>query len=543
MLKVFLVEDEVIIREGIKNKINWAELGLTFVGEASDGELAYPLIQNTKPDILITDIKMPFMDGLALGHLVKQEMPNIKIIILSGYSDFEYAKEAIGIGVSDYLLKPISSVNLTETLLRIKKIIEDDKDQKRFLYQYEKELHEHRLFERNQLFRDLVSRKLRVSEILEKARMLRVELSAQGYNIILFHFMEKDTPEYVYSKDFIQLEEKIQHMFSDGVEAILFNRDLDGWGLLLRIADMTAANDVSKRCAEQITTILKLEKKIQYFLAVSNPVRRLQELPKCFEDASRTFAYRYLMDKNLTVFYDENKSIPIIENENISLTTIDTSKFDRKIVGNFLKSGSKEDVSQFIDGYFESTGNQYIRSFLFRQYVAIDVHLTAAIFLQQLGLEKEKFIESCGDMEELFKNLNSLEDTRECLIKILTNAIALRDLSASGKYIELLEKAKKYIKQNYSHETLSLNQVSQVVSISPAHFSTVFSQEMGITFIEYVTNIRMEKAKELLRCSGMKSSEIGYAIGYKDPHYFSYLFKKLHGCTPKEFRMGKADVK
>ena len=112
MLKVFLVEDEVVMRNGIKNNIPWEQEGFEFVGEASDGELAYPLIKREKPDILITDIRMPFMDGLELSRLVKKELPQIKIIILSGYNEFDYAKNAISIGVTDYLLKPISSAKI-----------------------------------------------------------------------------------------------------------------------------------------------------------------------------------------------------------------------------------------------------------------------------------------------------------------------------------------------------------------------------------------------------------------------------------------------
>jgi two-component system response regulator YesN len=116
MLKVFLVEDEIVMREGIKNNIEWEREGYQFAGEASDGELAFPMIKEIKPDILITDIKMPFMDGLELSRLVKKELPNIKIIILSGYDEFEYAKEAIKIGVTDYLLKPMSGAKLLEAV-------------------------------------------------------------------------------------------------------------------------------------------------------------------------------------------------------------------------------------------------------------------------------------------------------------------------------------------------------------------------------------------------------------------------------------------
>ena len=124
MIKVFLVEDEIIIREGIRYNIDWEKEGLEFVGEASDGELAYPLIQKTKPDILITDIKMPFMDGLELSRLVKQEMPEVKIIILSGYDEFEYAREGIDIGITDYLLKPVSGARLLEAVKKVGQMVE-----------------------------------------------------------------------------------------------------------------------------------------------------------------------------------------------------------------------------------------------------------------------------------------------------------------------------------------------------------------------------------------------------------------------------------
>lgn len=119
MVKVFLVEDESIIRRGIRDNIAWESHGFEFVGEAGDGEYAYPLLLNTKPDILITDIKMPFMDGLELSRLVKKSLPKTRIIILSGYNEFEYAKEAIKIGISDYLLKPVTSVSLLDTLKHV----------------------------------------------------------------------------------------------------------------------------------------------------------------------------------------------------------------------------------------------------------------------------------------------------------------------------------------------------------------------------------------------------------------------------------------
>ena len=148
MLKVFLVEDEVVMRNGIKNNIPWEQEGFEFAGEASDGELAYPLIKKEKPDILITDIRMPFMDGLELSRLVKKELPQIKIIILSGYNEFDYAKTAINIGVTDYLLKPISSAKLLEAVKKVADMIEKEQDNARLIKRYEKEMEENILQEK-----------------------------------------------------------------------------------------------------------------------------------------------------------------------------------------------------------------------------------------------------------------------------------------------------------------------------------------------------------------------------------------------------------
>ena len=128
MLKVFLVEDESVIRDGLRDGIPWQQYGFTLVGTASDGEVALPQIRKLRPDILITDIKMPFMDGLTLSRIVTEELPETKTIIISGYDDFEYAQQAIAIGVEQYLLKPISKGALLKALRAIKDRMEEEQE-------------------------------------------------------------------------------------------------------------------------------------------------------------------------------------------------------------------------------------------------------------------------------------------------------------------------------------------------------------------------------------------------------------------------------
>ena len=140
-LKIFLVEDESVVREGLRDNIPWEQFGYQFVGEAGDGEMALPLIRKTKPDVLITDIKMPFMDGLTLSHIVGQEFPEMKIIIISGYDDFEYARQAIKVGVEQYLLKPITRRNLQKALTEVKEKVESEQEQKNYMNKFRDERH------------------------------------------------------------------------------------------------------------------------------------------------------------------------------------------------------------------------------------------------------------------------------------------------------------------------------------------------------------------------------------------------------------------
>ncbi len=182
MIKIFLVEDEILIRNGIKSSIEWEKEGYAFAGEASDGELALPMILKEKPDILITDIRMPFMDGLELSRLVKKELPDIKILILSGYDEFDYAKEAIKIGVTEYLLKPISSASLLNTLKEVSAQILSEKEEKEIKNFYLQEMKENEELKKMRFFGDLISGAISLADAIERGKTFQMNLSARIYN-------------------------------------------------------------------------------------------------------------------------------------------------------------------------------------------------------------------------------------------------------------------------------------------------------------------------------------------------------------------------
>lgn len=302
MLKVFLVEDEIVMREGIKNNIEWEKEGFSFVGEASDGELAYPLIQKTRPDILITDIRMPFMDGLELSRLVKQEMPDIKIIILSGYDEFEYAKEGINIGITDYLVKPIAGAKLLEAVKNVGKLVLEEQEQHRFLKKFEQERLENTQLARQKLFRSLASGQKSVSELLKAGREVGLDLAANRYNIVLLQiFAEGEVGGY--SEEQNMAAKAIEDMIEELPEVLMVELGIEGWAFIVKeIAEGRPLEDTLKEFVDKLQNITKSYQNIEYFGGVGKAVGRLGELNRCFEDANRVFSYRYLKSRNQIIY-------------------------------------------------------------------------------------------------------------------------------------------------------------------------------------------------------------------------------------------------
>lgn len=534
MIKVFLAEDEIVMREGIKNNISWEAEGFEFVGEASDGELALPLIQKTRPDILITDIKMPFMDGLELSKYVKKELPDIKIIILSGYNDFEYARESIRIGVAEYLVKPITSAQLLEAVKGVAEQVRAERQQKLDLQRIEREQEETERMERMRFIKRLVAGKYPVSELLKEGRELGIDLVAQRFNIVLFQVFTKEDNE-AYSEEKNEVGVILREMAKRTPEIELIEGETeDGIFLLKEIGEKTL-EQVEAEVTEKLGSISSRYPNVEYFGGIGEPVARLSELNKCFEEANYSFAYRYLEPHNQIIHGRGIRKVQEEEPE-IQLSSIKADKLDRNAVEAFLKTGLKSEVMPFIEDYFASIGENNLNSSIFRQYVALDMCFAATGMVEQLGYRTEELMERCGNPDVAAASFSSVAETKAFLHRLYEEAIEMREVIATKKYRLLLEDAKSYIRHNFQNDEISLNTVAAYINLSPNHFSSIFKQETGETFVEYLTSVRMEKARELLRGTTMKTAEIALAVGYKDSHYFSSLFKKTHDCTPREFR-------
>ena len=537
MLRVFLVEDETIIRETLRDTVPWAQCGYTFVGEAGDGEMALPLIQQTKPDVLITDIRMPFMDGLALSKLVLQEFPQMKVIILSGFDDFEYAQKAIGLGVERYLLKPITKSTLMTVLEEVREKIRGERAQQNYLAQFHQEAQDYEQYARRRFLERIVAGQLSVQEIYEQAEKLDLDLRAQAYDIALVSAMpESGNVAETYSEPGARIRDGLVAHFLKHPEYILFRWNLTSYAVLL-LGGQEEMEAIIRRCVGKVQELYQTYgPELNWYVAVGTPTRRLSALPGGFEEVSRLWAYRHILPEQHILSAD-TVSLLTGTGSDHDLSGLDMTKVNPAVFSGVLQSASAQEVSSFVDEYIHSLEDA-LESKPFCQYLMLSARFTATQFAEALGIGQKEFLSALNCLNMVGQQI-STDDLKRYLSDILLRAIELRDNVAGSQYRGQLKQAVRYIDEHYQSEDISLNRVAKEVNISPNYLSAVFSQEMGTTFVEYLTAKRMEKARELLRTSDLRSGEIAVAVGYKDSHYFSFLFKKTQGCTPRDYRGGK----
>lgn len=535
-IKVFLVEDEMVIRRGIKNSIDWEKEGYIFCGEASDGELAYPMIIKEKPDILITDIRMPFMDGLELCKLVKEELPNIKILILSGYDEFDYAKEAIRLGVTEYLLKPISSGKLLEALNGVSESIRREKEDKDLVRKYMEEMRENTEHEKQKFFEQMIAGNLSMVDALETGKKYEMNLSAGMYNLLLFRFTlgeeNRKSGELLGEAEYAieKLTERLEYVFE-------FQRGVEGWAFLLMADNEEQMSERVKELSKDLEEIMKNYSTIAYFGGIGQPVARLRELEESFREAERALAARFTMELNRIISVEDIRMAQNVDTlDDIEITSFGEIEKTRTMLEKFLNNGAEDEIDEFVDVYINELPEENLKSVLMCQYIIMDAYIVMMSFCEKIeGIEGEMQAQS-EELKNSMKTIQTLEEIKNYIRMLLKKIIGVRDTISGRRYSDIIEIAKDQIRKTYMSDEISLNTIAAEVGMSPSYFSSIFSKEMGKTFVEYLTEIRMDRAKELLMCSSMKTSEIGYEVGYKDPHYFSYIFKKTQNCTPKEFR-------
>ncbi|MDF2613868.1 MAG: two component transcriptional regulator, AraC family [Clostridia bacterium] len=523
MYKVFVVEDEFVIREGIRNMMNYNNMNYTLCGEAADGEMALAMIQELHPDILITDIKMPFMDGLELSKIIKRTMPWIRIIILSGYDEFDFARDAISIGVDEYLLKPVGASELFAILNKVIVRIEEEKKQRTDIEILHRELDSSIHMTKNQFLDKLIMGALSTTDSLEGAQKADIDLIARYY-VLLNAQIDFNGASY---SDLLEAKACISRLFKDRTDVIPFFRNEDNFLVIIKGTTKESIDQGAYELANLLKHEYESKTDAVLTIGIGSITDRIGEISKSFMDSKKAIKFLSRFKQGQIIGINDIEREPL----KASYIVKEHDSIEEK-----LKYASRKDIPDIISQYTKGISQSNSQSVLFTYYILMDIVIASSRLITELEGDANSIIPEADNLTLLF-DIACLEETFTAfVISLLERVIDFRDSCGDMRYGNVIRKARKYINENYSSSVISLNTVAAEVALSPNHFSTIFSQETGETFIEYLTRIRIEKAKDLLAATSMRLSDIASAVGYNESHYFSYLFKKNVGISAREYR-------
>ncbi len=518
--KVFIVEDEIVTREGIRDNVDWKAHGFEFCGEASDGEMALPLLQTVHPDILITDIRMPFMDGLQLSRIVRDRMPMTKIIILSGHDEFEYAQKAIKLGVFEYLLKPVSVQDLHNVLQKVASELDQERGERQALQALRDQVEENRAALRERFLLKLVTGATSSAEAIENSQLLGIDLVARCYLVVIARLEPSDSPEPFDYRRYLRAQQIVSSLVENNPDVFALRKDMQELVVLLKgnsPENLSEERDLLQERARQEVKQAGCE----LLIGSGTPQKRISDICQSFIDAtnsieaaagSRQGASRSGFDKATLL------------------------KMDKSVIEDYLRFGAAEGFDALFETFVRPLGERALRSPIVKSYVFTDIVLAASKYVDDLGGNVAQVVPELDSIEAALAGIETIQQLRERAREVLARGLMLRDNRVISQYAAVIKRAQEYMDGHYMDPELSLNEVAAQVSLSSCHFSAVFSQETGRTFKEYLTEIRIKRAKELLRTTSMKAFEICYQVGYNDPHYFSHVFHKNTGLTPIEYR-------
>lgn len=525
---VLLVDDEEEVIQVIMKKINWEGLGFSVIGYANNGVKALEMVEEFQPDVVMTDIKMPYMDGMELASRIKEECPTTKILIFTGFDEFEYAKEAVHLEVEEYILKPINSVEMTNVFTQMKIKLDQEISEKRNAETLQRYYLESLPLLQANFYTTLIEGRIRKEELAKYLEDYQISLPGPYFCCLVIHTSASQKPE---DMNAMLLTTSVQKQAQERLGQKWQAKCFTYLGNTVLIAQLQSENEVSELTDESDRFCRYVRRMIGAVVTVGigEVCDNILDLSQSYAGAREAVSYRGI--------YGATKAINI--KEIAPQENRDTGNAGEEALTNLFKMirlGTKEEVAQAVDQYWKQSAFSNIS--LQQHHISV-MELVSALYHfaanNEIKMDEEPFSENMG---ELYAKLLDLEP--ENLRKWLLDAsLAFREKlirarSRSTKSFVL--RAMEYVRSHYADTDISLDQVCEVLGVSSSYFSTIFKKETGNSFIGYLTEFRMEQAARLLIGTNEKSYIIAKQVGYTDPNYFSYVFKRKYGVSPSKYR-------
>ncbi len=526
---VLLVDDEEEVIQVIMRKINWGELGFSVIGFADNGVKALELVEEFQPDVVMTDIKMPYMDGMELSNRVKAQFPATKILLFTGFDEFEYAKEAIHLEVEEYILKPMNSAELTNVFAQLKVKLDQEISEKRNVEILQKYYIESLPLLRADFYSGLVEGRVHEGEVSKYLSDCRISFTGQFFCCLVIHTSQKEG-----DMDPLLLSASVREQAKERFGGKWQAKSFAYLGNTVFIAQLENENEVWELTDEcdRFCRYVRHVLGAVVTIGIGQVCGNILELPQSYSTAREAVSYRALYGASRAINIKEivpqkvDKSVPFSEAELSDLFRM-------------VRVGSEEEIAQAVGRYLSHIS--FPDKSLQRHHMDV-MELLSMLF--RFSVNNDIAIE--GDMEDMGNLYGSLLDMEpDALQKWLLNvSLSFREqlIHVRSRTTEtLVSKAMEYVWNNYADAKLSLDNVCEALGVSNSYFSTVFKKEAGNSFIGYLTDYRLDRAARLLIETNEKSYMIANQVGYSDPNYFSYVFKKRFGVAPSKYRTEYAD--
>lgn len=532
MYKVIIVDDEAVVRIGLKNTIEWREHGFELVGDYANGREAWEAVERHKPELVISDISMPFMDGLELAGLIAAQYPYIKTIILTGFDEFEYAQQAIRLKVSDFILKPITAREIRQLLDRVKAEMDEERKHREDLGRLKNQLTQSLPLLRERFLERLVAVGLGSDEIAERFAAFGMAPLAplqMAMVVDVDDFGDRELPSYEHDAEFLRFA--AFDIFKETLESddVLVFRTREE-----RMVAIVSGEENESLLYERVYSLAEqtrhhIEKYLKFTvtIGIGRSCASPERLPDSYRSALSALDYRFLHGKN--------RVLSILDLEGKLAASPPANPDWERQLASAVKTGSLQEANRLIESgiaEMKAAHASIEACFLHMQKVV----LTLLNTIQDIAVaDPEASLAWQMKLMDVYR-FKTLDEVELWLKEIVRSVVAAIEGNRNLLTNLQIHKAVEYIEANYRNDRMSLQDLCRHVLMSTSYFSLVFKQHTGETFIEYLTGVRVRKAKELLRGTTLKFYEIAEQVGYKDPNYFSMLFKKNAGMTPKEYR-------
>lgn len=530
MYKAIIVDDEDLVRQGLRKHFDWRTHNIEIVADLSDGQKAFQFVKENHIDLVLTDVLMPYMDGITLAKNIRELYPDIKIIFISGHDDVIYLKKALKVEAVDYILKSIDLDELDETVSRVVNIMNTENQSKKTLADMENLLNQSFPLLQERFFITMIRDDFENPVIMkERIAFLNIPLNDEMHYCVLvvqiqrvystFHVLSERERQLLS----LQIQNECTEVGKQYSDTICFENKHGEYVMILSLPE-DEYEETLLEVSESLNKRLKDGMGLPVSIGISDRFKGLENIKTSYENASNAISKRYLLDDALAISVDKYEMDESLK---------EYKENAEKSLQECLSSGNTQQVSKVLEELFsiirenflhDEEQNLMIFLLLLPTRIVTDIKINKKSDYSNQRRILDKFL-CCGDFEE------------QCvLIQKLYFEVATLMSSMSKTYSHtIISQVRKTIEERFK-EQISISTLAKDVYLTPTYLCVLFKQVTGTTINDYLTLTRLEKAKKLLSDPYIKLYDVCYEVGYLSPSYFSRLFKKYTGISPSEYR-------